>query len=149
MGFKGVGKTTLGKKIAKVRGCPFVDTDELLEKKHQKTPRELYSELGEEFFRAFELEVLRNLDFSNSQVIALGGGSLETGFVFSGHTVCVHLKRDKEVLRMQLKKDRPAFLDEHNFDTLYCKREKLYASVADYTLDVTQSRIVEKLSKLF
>ena len=152
MGFKGVGKTTLGKKIAEVKNCPFVDTDALLTKKHQKTLRELYSELGEESFRLFELEILQDLDFSSQKVVALGGGSVETGFVFPDSVVRVHLRRDKKALREQLEKDRSVFLGENDFDTMYHKREKLYKSIADYTLDMTHlslSFILKKLSALF
>ena len=75
VGMMGVGKTTLGKIVAKKNGFEFIDTDLNIEKKNSMTIKEIFEQKGEKFFRAEEeKEVLESLKKTNA-VIALGGGS--------------------------------------------------------------------------
>ena len=75
LGMMGVGKTTIGKIVAKRQGLEFVDTDTNIEKKCSMKISEIFEKKGEQFFRfEEEKEVLKSLKESNS-VIALGGGA--------------------------------------------------------------------------
>ena len=75
LGMMGVGKTTLGKIVAKKVGLKFIDTDANIEKNCLMRISEIFKRKGEEFFRLEEeKEVLKSLKESNS-VIALGGGA--------------------------------------------------------------------------
>ena len=51
LGYMGCGKTTVGKNIAGKMGLEFLDTDDLIEKKHRQTIAEIFSEVGENQFR--------------------------------------------------------------------------------------------------
>lgn len=74
MGFPGCGKTTLGVATADILGCPFTDLDEYIELSYHKTISEIFSERGEEAFRAIEhralLDVLRR-----GGIVSCGGGT--------------------------------------------------------------------------
>ena len=71
----GVGKTTLGKIVAKKTGLKFIDTDTNIEENCLMKISEIFKKKGEKFFRLEEnKEVLKSLKKSNS-VIALGGGA--------------------------------------------------------------------------
>ena len=71
----GVGKSTIGKIIAKKLSLKFIDTDLNIEKKCSMKISEIFKKKGEEFFRLEEeKEVLESLKKSNC-VIALGGGA--------------------------------------------------------------------------
>ncbi len=74
IGFKGCGKTTLGKRIAPDLGFDFIDLDDLTELKYGQTITELYASLGEEQFRQAELMAFMEIPEGRSLVIATGGG---------------------------------------------------------------------------
>ena len=62
LGMMGVGKTTLGKIIAKKQGLEFIDTDTNIEKSNLMTINEIFKEKGEKFFRIKEeIEVVKCL----------------------------------------------------------------------------------------
>lgn len=73
IGFMGVGKTTLGKKLAKALGVDFIDTDDELEKQLGCSISTYFSKYGEEDFRIKEREWIANY-VSKPQVVATGGG---------------------------------------------------------------------------
>ena len=75
LGMMGVGKTTLGRIVAKNQELEFIDIDSNVEKKNLMTINEIFKKKGEGFFRIEEeKEVLKSLKKINS-VIALGGGA--------------------------------------------------------------------------
>ena len=75
LGMMAVGKTTLGKIVAKNQGLQFIDTDSNIEKNNLMTISEIFTRKGEKFFREEEKkEVLKSLKKDNS-LIALGGGA--------------------------------------------------------------------------
>lgn len=74
LGYMGCGKTTVGKNIAGKMGLEFLDTDDLIEKKHRQTIAEIFSEVGENQFREMEREVLHNIVNHNDCIISTGGG---------------------------------------------------------------------------
>ena len=70
-----VGKTTLGKIVAKKQKLEFIDIDSNIEKKNSMTIIEIFEKKGEKFFRKEEeKEVLKSMEKKNC-VIALGGGA--------------------------------------------------------------------------
>lgn len=74
IGHSGSGKTSLGHDLARRLGLPFIDLDQMIENKLQRSIPEIFSSQGEDLFRQLEyevgLEVLRT-----GQVIAVGGGA--------------------------------------------------------------------------
>ena len=75
LGMMAVGKTTLGRMIAKSQGLEFIDTDKHIEKKNLMSIKQIFEQKGEKFFRMEEKnEILKLLKRKNC-VIALGGGA--------------------------------------------------------------------------
>ena len=84
LGMMGVGKTTIGKIVAKKQGLEFVDTDINIEKKCSMKISEIFKKKGEKFFRIEEeKEVLKSLT-KNNCVIALGGGAFVNQSIRNG-----------------------------------------------------------------
>jgi len=74
IGFMGVGKTTIGRGLAKHLQLPFRDLDELLERRSGKTIVEIFKTEGEMVFRALETQVLCDVAKKSAAVVATGGG---------------------------------------------------------------------------
>jgi len=62
LGMMAVGKTTLGKIVAKKQKLEFIDIDTCIEQKNSMTIREIFEKKGEKFFRMEEeKEILKSL----------------------------------------------------------------------------------------
>ena len=130
----GVGKSTVGKLVAKKQKMEFVDTDQAIEKKFSMTIAEIFKKNGESFFRLKEEEeVLKSLKKKNC-VIALGGGAFINKAVRNyilKNAVSVWLDTDPKILyhRIKWNKKRP-LLNENNsakkINELYLKRKNIY-----------------------
>ena len=99
LGLKGVGKTSLGRKLAGKLGCPFIDTDEEIENRFGSSAREIFLKEGEERLRWIEHEVLNDLLIKGDCVIALGGGGfipIENQKILRGlgRLICLHMSRE-------------------------------------------------------
>ena len=57
-GMMGVGKSTIGKKLAKRLKLKFVDTDHLIEIKEKSTIKEIFENKGENYFRKVEKKII-------------------------------------------------------------------------------------------
>jgi shikimate kinase len=74
IGFMGVGKSAVGKALAKKLGKRFVELDSLIERKAGKSIPEIFQEGGEVAFRELEIEVTKEVAREKNLVIACGGG---------------------------------------------------------------------------
>jgi shikimate kinase len=74
VGYRGTGKTTVGRLVAGSLGLPFVDADAALEARLARTIRAIFEESGEAHFRDAEEETLRDLTSGPACVLATGGG---------------------------------------------------------------------------
>ena len=74
IGSMGVGKSSLGKRIAKSLAIPFVDTDEEIVDNECKSINSIFKDEGEVYFREQEAVVIRSIDATKTQIIATGGG---------------------------------------------------------------------------
>ena len=76
IGYRGTGKTAVGKALSRQLGWPFHDADIFLEKKMGRTISEMVAKNGWTFFRAREKETIRELSALQQSVIATGGGAV-------------------------------------------------------------------------
>jgi shikimate kinase len=77
VGPPGSGKTTVGRVLARRLGVPFTDVDALIVERIGKSIAEMFTEDGEDAFRALEREVVAEaLAAATGGVLALGGGSV-------------------------------------------------------------------------
>jgi shikimate kinase len=75
VGMMSSGKTTLGKKLARLLGYRFVDLDKLIEKDQGMDIPSIFKTLGEPHFREVERKVLLEAQSQQGAVIASGGGA--------------------------------------------------------------------------
>ena len=76
IGFRGTGKTTIGKILARQLGKGFIDADEYLEKKEGMSIKDIFEKGGEKLFRDIESKVIAELPLLDDKVIATGGGAV-------------------------------------------------------------------------
>ena len=74
IGFMAVGKSAVGRNVARKLHRRFVDLDAVIEKKQGRKVREIFDSEGEGYFRRLEKQTLREVLNENRQVIATGGG---------------------------------------------------------------------------
>jgi shikimate kinase len=75
LGYMGCGKSTIGKKLAKTLGIPFIDLDERIEQQAGKTIVAIFEQDGEAVFRKIEQQALHHTFELENAVIATGGGA--------------------------------------------------------------------------
>ena len=134
LGMMGVGKTTLGKIVAKKAGLKFIDTDANIEENCLMKISEIFEKKGEKFFRLEEeQEVLKSLKESNS-VIALGGGAFINKTIRDSilkSAISIWLDADLKDLNKRIKwnNKRPLLNKENSqkkINKLYDKRKNIY-----------------------
>lgn len=75
LGFMGSGKSYSGKRLAEKFGMSFIDLDDFIEEKEDRTVREIFEKEGEDYFRKIEKECLHEMGEKEMTVISTGGGT--------------------------------------------------------------------------
>src|SRR4051812_16498819 len=75
VGLMGVGKSTVGRRLAKRLGLPFVDSDSAIEDAAGYPPAEIFERFGEKDFRDGERRLVARLIEGEIRIIATGGGA--------------------------------------------------------------------------
>jgi shikimate kinase len=75
VGLMGVGKSTVGRRLAQRLGLPFVDSDAAIEDAAGLSPAEVFERYGEKDFRDGERRLVARLIEGDIRVIATGGGA--------------------------------------------------------------------------
>ena len=112
VGLMGVGKTTVGKRLAARLGLAFVDADHEIELAADMSIRELFQRYGEAAFRDGERRVIARLIDGTPKVIATGGGAFmtePTRQLILDQAISIWLDADVSVLaeRVGRRDDRP------------------------------------------
>lgn len=97
VGLMGVGKTTIGRRLAKRLAMPFYDSDDEIEKASGRTVKGYFKEHGEAAFRAGERRVITRLLGGDPIILGTGGGAFipeETRNVLLENSLTVWLKAD-------------------------------------------------------
>lgn len=142
-GFMGCGKTTVGKRAAKLLKWDFYDFDFYIEEKTGLTVAEIFEQRGEAEFRRLETEAAAELSGKGSAVIACGGGTVlfpqnVEAFHQNGGTIIL-LDVPLDILQKRLENDtkRPLLQKPNRQEViagLYHKRLPLYRAASDLTL---------------
>lgn len=116
VGMMGVGKSSVGRKLAQALAMPFVDADEAIEQAAKMTIPEIFATYGEPYFRDGERRVIARLieqpEAGRPRVIATGGGAFvnpETRRLILEKAIPVWLDSEVETLleRIGRKDNRP------------------------------------------
>lgn len=124
VGYMGSGKTTIGRKIASNLGFRFVDTDELVRQRADRSIPEIFSESGEEAFREMETEALESVVDNECQVISTGGGIVlrdQNRALLRDAGYCVWLKANPDTIYERICNNghRPLLETENPRQTIY------------------------------
>ena len=154
-GFMGSGKTTVGRKLARLTGLTHIDADTYLEQKTGKTISEIFATQGEAAFRDLETQYLREICAKDGVVISLGGGAVlrpENVAIIKESGFLIHLNTPffRIVKNLSGSTHRP-LLDQSadklaETRRLYNERKNIYHRVSDRS--VRSPRLSELIDRL-
>ena len=135
VGLMGVGKSTVGRRLANRLRVPFVDADHEIETAAGMSVGEIFEKFGEPYFRDGERRVIARLVDGRPQVIATGGGAFindETRAMILNHAIAIWLDAPPAVLadRVKRRDTRPLLRDRDPLEVLTdlaAKRNPIYA----------------------
>ncbi len=114
IGYMASGKSNLGRKLAHIMKLNFIDLDQFIEKKTNKTIPYIFRTEGEEIFREIEMESLKEIVTTGDNfILATGGGTplfYQNMDYLNKHGKTVYLKVENKILVERLKnakKNRP------------------------------------------
>lgn len=145
IGFMGTGKSSIGKRAARILGFRFVDTDHLItERAGMEILRSLHLH-GEAHFRDLETETLRALENTSHQVVATGGGIVlreenRRQLRSLGFTVALTAREDVLFERVSRNTKRPLLQTADPQGTIHKmvqERAALYAETAQFLVDTS------------
>lgn len=161
IGFMGAGKTTVGRALAQRLGWKFLDLDDLVEQREQKSVAEIFASSGEAAFRISEsaalAALLQDRAIGNDLVLALGGGAFvqpQNRYALSAAgAITVLLEAPVEELRRRCareRKVRPLAREQERFDQLFAARRADYALARHrvQTLDKPVSQVTAEIEQL-
>jgi len=142
-GFRGTGKTEIGKRVAGELQLPFIDTDTLIEENTGRSIPDIFHENGEERFRAVEREVMATLP-EKDVVVSTGGGAVidpTTMEHLRRESVLVLLVSDIDTIEQRLvRKPRPPLTNlplREEIAELMDLRRQHYHAAADFCVDTS------------
>jgi len=156
IGYRGCGKSSVGRQLAAQLSWDFCDADEELELRAGKTIREIFAEEGEEFFRDLEEEILAEFVNRDRLVLAAGGGAVlreSTRLRVQQAGPVVWLTAAAETLFERIHTDqttgerRPDLTDRGGMEevqALLTQREPIYRKAASLILD-TENRDLPRI----
>ena len=142
IGFMGSGKSTLGAQLARRVGYQFIDMDHMIEETAEMSIPEIFNDHGEEVFRKWEYDILRELCRREKLVISTGGGApchSNMMDLMNTHGTTIYLKLSPEALKTRLiqsSTERPLIMGKSEpelldfIKSLLEKRELFYKRAA-------------------
>jgi len=149
IGFRGTGKSTVGRLLAKRLERDFIDSDKHIEGSTGKTINNIFEDDGEEGFRKIEADVIAELSEEDNKVISAGGGAVlreENVRNLKDNGFLVLLEATPEIINSRIVQDekttqqRPSLTDKKPLDEikhLIAEREPAYKSAADFTINTS------------
>jgi len=147
IGFRGTGKTTIGKILAQQLGKEFIDADEYLEQKQGRTIKDIFAEGGEPLFRDIEVQTIAELSRLDNRVIATGGGVIlreENIRNLKKNGIIILLDADVDTLHKRIYEDaqtrqkRPNLTNLNAYEEieyLLAYRRPIYDRIADFVIN--------------
>lgn len=148
IGFKHVGKTVIGKNLAKALKMAFIDLDQQIEGLYtikfnkRLTCRQIVNNHGQDFFRKLEKEALKEVMVQKPAIISLGGGTLvdceNQNLVKSNFIIHITSPRGIVFERIQMS-GRPGYFDPKenlidSFNRLWDERIKIYENICHFSI---------------
>lgn len=140
VGPMGAGKTTIGRRIAELKGMRFVDSDHEIEKRTGVDISFIFDMEGEDGFRKRERKMIAELCEQTNTVMATGGGAVlddDTRNLLSARGVVVYLETslEQQLARTRKANNRPILEGSEDIEAtltrLMEQRDPLYRGIAD------------------
>ncbi|WP_290459501.1 shikimate kinase [Romboutsia ilealis] len=158
IGFMGVGKTSVGKQLARKLDFNFIDTDYEIERLSNKSIPEIFEQYGENYFRKLENSILEKFVKNEDIVIATGGGIITTKEnynILKNEEKVIFLDGSVETIINHVQNERnqrPLLKESENLskkieELLYARYEK-YIEVSDILIDINGKNIDEVISQI-
>ncbi len=153
-GMMGVGKTSVGIRVAELTGKRWVDTDIMITDRHGRIS-DIFEFYGEEHFRSLESDIVRELADKEDLVISTGGGLVlknENAELLKKNGKIVFLRATFETLLKRVRADetRPLLKDTgktaERLGELLAARTPVYEQVADFLVD-TDGKSIEEVAR--
>ena len=145
-----MGKSTIGKKLAKALALPFVDSDHLIVEKFGSIPA-IFEQQGEAKFREIEEETVLS-QLGSKKVLSTGGGAILSQRTREALSVAfvVYLSTDGRHMSSRLATGKRPLLKNGISDwrSIYEARRHLYEEVADFTLDTSRNGLKQNVSAI-
>ena len=160
VGLMGVGKSSVGRRLANALELPFRDADAEVEAAAGRSISDIFAELGEAAFREGERRVIARLLDQPPHVLATGGGAFmndQTRAIIKSRAISVWLKADLEVLarRVARKDTRPLLAGKDPLEVLRAQAAARYpvyeqadvvVETGDAAHHVTVDQVIKALS---
>lgn len=154
-GYRGTGKTSVGRLVATRLSLPFVDLDDVIQTRSGQTIREIFAAGGEASFRDLESAALAEVIGRPRSVIALGGGTIlraaNRALIHDGG-ICVWLDAEAELLAERIAADTVTAAQRPPLTSLSANEEiaavletrrPLYEAVADVRIEIGRRTVAE------
>jgi shikimate kinase len=160
IGYRGTGKTAVGRRLSEAVSWPWADADELIERRAGRSIAALFAASGEEAFRDLESQVVRELAAGDGVVLALGGGAVlraENRAALRGRGTVVWLRATPETIVRRLADDATTPARRPNLTAtggasevraLLAARTPVYAAMADVTIDTDERSVDDVVTEV-
>jgi len=156
IGYRGTGKTTIGRSLARRLGRSFFDSDDLVVKKAGKSILEIFKEEGEGKFREIEAEAILELSRKNNAIISCGGGAVlrqDNVKNLKSSGIVILLKASAETIfeRIESDNNRPRLTDKSGIEEvrhLLLQRNRFYDSAKDFEVDTGRNSVQESVKSI-
>lgn len=153
IGYRGCGKSCVGRQVAARLGWSFVDTDEQVEAADGRPVAAIFEQAGEATFRRLEETIIARVTRAPRQVISVGGGAVLSEAnrrALRDAGLCIWLAAPPEELHRRIQADpgttggRPALTGCGGLDEirhLLGQRQPLYSALADHVVQTAGQSI--------
>ena len=159
IGLMGSGKSAIGKMLSERIGVPLSDTDKIIEKEVGRTIYQIFSDLGEKYFRQVEEKVVGRVLNETAHIISTGGGSIlspKTRKAIKSKSFSIWVQCNVDIIskRIHDQEKRPLLKNKNILDTLVKKnkeRIKFYRQADSHivnensNIEMTVEAIVDEL----
>jgi len=148
IGFRGTGKSVLGKEISKTLGLKYISTDIMIKNHYSLSVAAIVEKFGWQEFRSKEIEIIKEVSSLDDVVIDTGGGSIlneNNRKMLKQNAVVIQLIASEEsiIKRISEGKDRPNLTSQNSLQSeihqLIEERKELYNSISDFIVDTSKN----------
>lgn len=139
IGFCGVGKTTIAKRLSADLGLNYIDSDEMIKDKFYISANELFKS-NEKKLRSLEYEILSDLKTLNNTIISTGGGFLYDEIKDLGSVIYLKIEFKNLIKRDEIL-SRPIYNNIEFAKNLHTQRDGKYTNLSDFIIDVNDKSI--------